>query len=187
MVGSVEALEQEANAKGRALLFAHTLGAVAGGMVTALLLQAIRLSMGSGEVSALFKSALVVLAMAATIGQSTGLGVVQSTWQVPEWWRYRLPPDMTAFFYGSLLGNGMSVAVMTSAFWIFVASSLVVGPWVAILGWLSYGGARVVGVLAGRHWNLAEKLFSPPQWRLQMLVINGIGVVAGIMILSGLV
>lgn len=187
MVGSVEAQQQREGTLGSLLLLAHAVGAWFGALLTALALQSIALALDGGSVYVPFTLALMVPAIAAAVGQLAGFGAAQTRWQVPQWWRYGLPPDMTAFFYGSLLGNGMSTAVMVSGFWIFVVSTLVVGTWTAMVGWLMYATTRVIGVYVGLRWKLAEHSFKPTGWRSLITTINGVGVVIGIATLLALV
>jgi hypothetical protein len=91
---------------------------------------------------------LLLVALAVAVLQCFGVKVPQSRWQVPEYWRRFLDPDVLPFAYGSILGMGVFTAVVVGAFWGFVVATSIYGALPALLGWLAYGAGRAIGFRA---------------------------------------
>jgi hypothetical protein len=90
---------------------------------------------------------------------------------------------MTAFFYGAILGNGMTTAVVVSAFWLFVFLSTVLSIWPVVLGWIAYALTRTAGVVVVRRWSLVERGLSGRSRTLMAASMNGYGLLVGFLAL----
>jgi cytochrome c biogenesis protein CcdA len=129
------------------LLRAHALG---------LALGAVTMALGLSLLGALVKPALRELAAPLTIVGSVvllgwaahamgwrGLPFPQRSWQVPEQWRYRLPPTITLGAYGYLLGLGWLTYLVLPTYWLLVAGTLAMASLpVALLAWTGFAVGR---------------------------------------------
>jgi hypothetical protein len=110
-----------------------------------------------------FVTGALILSVSQVLGSSRPL---QSEWQVPERWRRQMAPDVLAAFYGFILGFGVFTAVVVSAFWVFLALSLIVDPWIAIAGWGTYAAVRSGGfVLLSTHLSVERFIRQWPTHR----------------------
>jgi hypothetical protein len=122
----------------------HGAGLLAGALIMALLLSFARaLLLGAG-----LRALLVIPAGSALMlafMQCAGLPVPQSSWQVPEYWRRGMDPGILPVAYGAILGFGVFTSVVTAAFWVFAASTVLYPVPLALAGWVTYAGARTAG------------------------------------------
>jgi hypothetical protein len=122
----------------------HGAGLFAGAGIMGLLLVLVRaLMVGAGLRFLLIVPAAVALAIAFL--QCAGLPVPQSSWQVPEYWRRAVDAGFLPVVYGTILGFGVFTAVVTGAFWVFVAATILYPAPVALAGWLAYACGRAAG------------------------------------------
>lgn len=99
-------------------------------------------------------------ALALAVLQSAGLGIPQSRWQVPEYWRRTLDAGMLPVAYGVILGGGVFTAVVVGAFWVFVAVTLLCAAPLALIGWSAYAAGRLIGFrLALQRRRPLERIF----------------------------
>ncbi len=116
------------------------LGGLTSGLVL-MLIGALAADLGLGAL----RYVLLSVAFVIVCLQMFGGRVVQSHWQVPEWWRRAVPTDILLAAYGVLLGTGVLTAVVTAAFWVMVALSTAVSVPLALGMWLAYAAARGAG------------------------------------------
>lgn len=158
MVGSLGPVVHGAGRQFRRIAVLHTLGLMCG----ALLMCGGLVLLGEGirELASKPLEFAVVAVPLALSGAQTVLGMrpFQSQWQVPENWRRLLDFDMLALAYGFLLGLGLFTAVVVSAFWVFVALTLLVAPQLALVGWVVYAAVRGAGL-----WFLGRRAMG--NWR----------------------
>ena len=158
MVGTILPIvygERRANRRVMAA-WLHLAGAIVGGATAGALLGALG-TLVPGPTRATGPAAAALLAVAGTVHwlyaiRQVGLWrfpMPQSTWQVPRAWVHVLPPRVTAFLYGLLLGPSVFTRIPVSTFYIVMFWAVVCGsPWwgAAILG--ACGGGRVLPILA---------------------------------------
>ncbi len=84
--------------------------------------------------------------------EAVGARPPQSRWQVPEYWRRSMDPDISAAAYGFILGFGVFTAVMTLGFWAFLLLALTQPALAIFAAWACY----VVG-RSFVHWRLAAR------------------------------
>jgi hypothetical protein len=126
------------------LALTHLVGLLIGSAIMGLVLILLGSSLDAGRLKQI--SIIVLIgSIVVVVLQLVGLPALQSRWQVPEHWRRLLDMNMLAAFYGFLLGFGAFTAVVASAFWVFLALSLLVSPPVVIGGWLGYAAVRGTG------------------------------------------
>jgi hypothetical protein len=135
----------------------HGAGLAAGALIMGLLLALGRAVMvGAGLRSVLVIPAAIALAVA--VGQCGGLPVPQRRWQVPEYWRRAVDADILPVAYGAILGFGVFTSVVVSAFWVFVAVTLIYPAPVAVAGWLAYAGGRIAGFCLALRLQRLERI-----------------------------
>jgi hypothetical protein len=102
----------------------------------------------------------VGVALALAVLQSAGLGIPQSSWQVPEYWRRTLDAGTLPVAYGAILGAGVFTAVVVGAFWVFMAVTLLCTAPLALIGWSAYAAGRLIGFrLALQMHRPLERIF----------------------------
>lgn len=147
----------------------HAGGLLCGALLMGLLLAFARaLLVGAG-----LRSLLVIPAGAAlllALLQCAGLPVPQSSWQVPEYWRRAVDADILPLAYGAILGFGVFTAVVTSAFWVFVALTLACPAPVALAGWLAYACGRIAGFSAALRLQRLERILLTARKRTGLIV-----------------
>jgi hypothetical protein len=124
--------------------FGFGLSTMIGSLLAGAVLAAVGALLAAAGLGFLGVGALAVASIVA-LAQIAGARPLQSRWQVPEPWRRQLDLDVLAVFYGFILGLGVFTAVVVSAFWVFVAATLIVPLPVALAGWAGYGLARAGG------------------------------------------
>lgn len=141
MVGSLGSVVNGSDQALRRVTGLHLIGLVVGALLVGSFLTvtgAAARSLGLRPVILV----VAVLSVAGTASQLVGTPALQSQWQVPEHWRRIMSGDVLALFYGFLLGLGMLTAVVVTAFWAFVALSILVQPPLALAGWTVYALTR---------------------------------------------
>jgi len=174
MVGSLGPVVDGAKPAARRVAMIHGVGLVVGAILMAFALSVIGASLtavGLGFAT----NVLVTAALLAAFLQVFGLPPVQSRWQVPERWRRLIEIDVLAAVYGLLLGFGVLTAVVVSAFWVFVALSLVVSPTTALAGWLVYALTRSAGFWAIARTLHADRIYVIGASLKQVLVVAATG------------
>ena len=144
MVGSLGHAVRASNDQSREVVVAHLVGLLMGSLLTAsgLILVGGLLA----ELPQPFQFAAAILPALLVVGLQLTTGrVMQSTWQVPERWRFELDVDLLAFAYGLLLGMGLPTAVVVATFWLFVSLSTLTTPSIVFLAWTAYAIARFAG------------------------------------------
>lgn len=125
------------------------LGAVAGGLAIFVGLSAIG-AIAFGATS----WALAGLLAAAGIADAMGLPVVpRIARQVPEGWRRRRRLPVVGFFYGGLLGLGLTTFVMSYGLWAALIAVLLLGdPLVGLVAGAAFGIGRALPVVVLAGW-----------------------------------
>jgi hypothetical protein len=147
----------------------HGTGLLAGALIMALLLSFARaLLVGAG-----LRALLVIpagLALVLAFMQCAGLPVPQSSWQVPEYWRRGMDPDILPVAYGAILGFGVFTSVVTAAFWVFAAGTVLYPVPLALAGWVTYAGARTAGFWFALRVPQLERILLTERSRSGLLV-----------------
>jgi hypothetical protein len=122
----------------------HGLGLLAGAVLMSLVLALVRaLVVVAGVRPVLIAPVSIALALAAL--QSVGVRIPDSSWQVPEYWRRALDAELLPIAYGAILGFGVFTSVVVSAFWVFVAATLLYTVPLGLIGWSAYALGRTIG------------------------------------------
>ena len=152
MAGTIGSVVNRANMT--RLLRAHAAGLVVGALTMALALSLL----GSLAQPLLREIAvpLEIIAAAALLGWAVratgrrGLPFPHRSWQVPEQWRYTLPPTVTVATYGYLLGLGWLTYMVLPTYWLLVAGTFAVASLpVALTAWLAFALARFLTAWRG--------------------------------------
>lgn len=147
----------------------HGLGLLAGAILMSLTLSLVRaLVIVAGVRAVLIVPVVIALALAAL--QSAGLRIPDSSWQVPEYWRRVLDADLLPVAYGAILGFGVFTSVVVSAFWVFVAATLIYTVPLALIGWSAYALGRAIGFRLAVQTQPLERILLTPFHR-RMIVI----------------
>ncbi len=86
---------------------------------------------------------VVLLGWALQALDRPGLPFPQRSWQVPEQWRYTLPPVVTAGAYGYLLGLGWLTYLVLPTFWLLVVGTFAAATLpVSALAWTAFALGR---------------------------------------------
>jgi hypothetical protein len=117
---------------------------------------------------------MVVIALTLAIAQCLGLRVPQSRWQVPEYWRRTFDLDVLPLAYGALLGVGIFTAVVVGAFWVFMATTLLGSPLIAMLGWAAYAFGRGLGFRVVLQIEPLERIFLNARQRHLLIVTTAL-------------
>jgi hypothetical protein len=147
----------------------HAAGLLAGASVMGLLLALVRAILVAAGLHAL----LIVpagLALVVAFLQCAGLPVPQSSWQVPEYWRRAIDAGILPVAYGAILGAGVFTAVLTGAFWVFVAATLLCPAPVAVAGWLAYACGRIAGFCLAPPMHRPDRVFLTSRKRRGLIV-----------------
>lgn len=153
----------------RRLTILHGAGLIIGASIMGLILTLL----GSILIATGFRPLLIAplaVALALTALQSMGVGIPQSRWQVPEYWRRALDANIVPVLYGVILGFGVFTSVVVGAFWVFVALTLRYAGPVALLGWCCYAAGRIIGFRFALRVQPVERMFLTSMQR-KMLVI----------------
>lgn len=176
MAGSLRPAVSGATQKSsRRVVATHGAGLLAGALFMALALAFV----GSVLSSAGMRLGLVIIlaiTVVLALGQNGGVALPQSSWQVPEYWRRTLDPDVLPVAYGAILGFGIFTAVVVGAFWVFVAATLLQSLPLALAGWLAYASGRIVSFRFAIQAGPPERMFITRRQR--KLIIAATTVVA---------
>lgn len=129
------------------LLFVHAVGLLLGAVTMALvlsLLGAVLRPLIDETAEPLAIVASVVLAgWAVRSVDRRGLPYPQRSWQVPEQWRYTVPPTMTLGIYGYMLGLGWLTYMVLPIYWVLFLGTLAVTSLpIALIAWSAFAAGR---------------------------------------------
>lgn len=136
---------------------AFIVATLAGSMAVALTVWLVGLALRTSTFGRNLAIVAVISALGLIAVQLVTGHTVQSSWQVPQEWRYKVDIEILAAAYGFLLGTGVLTAVVLSAFWVFVAITLMVSLPIAVAGWSLYAAVRSAGFLAMSIRGSAER------------------------------
>ncbi len=147
----------------------HGAGLLVGAIVMSLVLALVRaLVLAVGPRSILIVPVGIALALAVL--QSIGARIPASSWQVPEYWRRALDPDLLPVAYGIILGFGVFTSVVVGAFWVFVAATLLYTAPLALIGWSAYALGRTLGFRLAVRVQPLERIFLTSFQRRIMII-----------------
>jgi hypothetical protein len=136
------------------LLRTHAIGLALGAVTMALVLSLL----GAVTQPALreFGTPLAIIAGVVLAGWALrivvpwGLPFPQRSWQVPEHWRYSLPPTVTLGTYGYLLGLGGLTYMVVPTYWLLAAGTVAVTSLpVALCAWIGFALVRFLTTWRG--------------------------------------
>jgi hypothetical protein len=147
----------------------HYMLLLAGSLTTGLALfvvGALWRSSGMGNpalhVLALVVGAAVLVGWAAHVATGWGLPFPKPRWQVPEAWRYELPPRFTLGAYGYMLGLGVTTNPVFPTIWVLcVLTAAAPNAAVALLPWVLYAAVRTVTTALATRRAVCEVTIRP--------------------------
>ena len=139
----------------------YTLGSIAGGGLVGAILgwTGSYLSFFLSPYRSLFPLFIGLFALAYSLHELrlVPLPYPQRPQQVPDYWRYRFHPYLTAGLFGLLLGTGFITFIPTATYYILAAAAVFYGsPIVGILVFTIYGVARALLL-----WPVSRQITSP--------------------------
>lgn len=152
MAGTIGSVVNRANMP--KLVRSHAVGLWLGGLTMALALTLLG-ALVRPAVLQLF-TPLKLLAVPVLLGWAAramgrgGLPFPSRAWQVPEHWRYTLPPAMTLGAYGYILGLGWLTHIILPTYWILFAGTIAVASVpIALAAWTAFALGRFLTAWRG--------------------------------------
>jgi hypothetical protein len=135
------------------LIQAHAVGLMLGALTTALVLSLLgalaRPALREFAVPLKIAAIPVLLGWAFRTMDRRGLPFPHRSWQVPERWRYTLPPMVTLGSYGYLLGVGGLTYMVLPTYWLLVGGTIAVSLPVALAAWTAFALGRLLTAWRG--------------------------------------